>query len=239
ATSTQRHGSSLARMLTTRSKRSTRAAAFGGSPICSRNRLIRRLRLQPNSSANEPIAAAPWVSLSCLQAHATPGQVGPAANSRASPRVGIHHRTARCRVPEKARRSRVSNARLLGPGCRKAAPKEAHIGRDAGRHTPGGGPADAPDQCSIERRGRRGACEILPGQMPELSVPVRGLFEAHLPVSDLGRSVAFYRDVVGLQLAIELPERAVAFFWCGAPGKTMLGLWSQGSMPMAMSLHIA
>jgi lactoylglutathione lyase len=68
---------------------------------------------------------------------------------------------------------------------------------------------------------------------------VRGLFEAHLPVSDLDRSVAFYRDVVGLQLAIELPERAVAFFWCGAPGKTMLGLWSQGSMPMGMSLHIA
>jgi lactoylglutathione lyase len=75
--------------------------------------------------------------------------------------------------------------------------------------------------------------------MPELSVPVRGLFEAHLPVSDLGRSVTFYRDVVGLQLALEVPERAAAFFWCGAPGRTMLGLWAQGSMPMAMSLHIA
>ena len=75
--------------------------------------------------------------------------------------------------------------------------------------------------------------------MPKLSVPVRGLFEAHLPVSDLGRSVAFYRDVVGLQLAIELPERSVAFFWCGERGRTMLGIWSQGSMPMTMSLHIA
>jgi lactoylglutathione lyase len=75
--------------------------------------------------------------------------------------------------------------------------------------------------------------------MSESPVPIRGLFEAHLPVNDLARSVAFYRDVVGLRLAIELPERAVAFFWCGAPGKTMLGLWSHGSMPMGMSLHIA
>src|SRR5438128_5581642 len=75
--------------------------------------------------------------------------------------------------------------------------------------------------------------------MSEASVPVRGLFEAHLTVADLGRSVVFYREVVGLPLALELPERGAAFFWCGAPGKTMLGLWSKGSMPMGLSLHIA
>jgi len=75
--------------------------------------------------------------------------------------------------------------------------------------------------------------------MSEPAVPVRGLFEAHLTVGDLGRSVAFYRDVVGLPPALELPERGAAFFWCGAPGKTMLGLWSLGSMPMALSLHVA
>lgn len=73
----------------------------------------------------------------------------------------------------------------------------------------------------------------------EPPVPVRGLFEAHLPVSDLKRSVAFYGDVVGLPLALEVPERAAAFFWCGPPGKTMLGLWSLGSMPMRMQLHVA
>ena len=44
------------------------------------------------------------------------------------------------------------------------------------------------------------------------SVPVGGLFEAHLTVSDLSRSVAFYRDVVGLPLALEAPERGAAFF---------------------------
>jgi lactoylglutathione lyase len=71
------------------------------------------------------------------------------------------------------------------------------------------------------------------------TVPVRGLFEAHLTVSDLDRSLAFYRDVVGLPLAYELPERGVAFFWCGAPGDGMLGLWSLGSAPIALNLHIA
>ena len=66
-----------------------------------------------------------------------------------------------------------------------------------------------------------------------------GLFEAHLTVSDMSRSVAFYRDVVGLPLAFELPERGAAFFWIGGRGEAMLGLWSLGSAPMALSLHIA
>jgi lactoylglutathione lyase len=74
--------------------------------------------------------------------------------------------------------------------------------------------------------------------MPE-HVPVRGLFEAHLTVSDLGRAVAFYRDVVGLVLALDVPERGAAFFWIGGPGQGMLGLWSLGSAPMALSLHVA
>ena len=43
-------------------------------------------------------------------------------------------------------------------------------------------------------------------------IPVEGLFEAHLTVRDLGRSTAFYRDVVGLELAIAQPERPAAFF---------------------------
>ncbi len=66
-----------------------------------------------------------------------------------------------------------------------------------------------------------------------------GLFETHLTVSDLPRSVAFWRDVVGLPVALELPERGAAFFWIGGPGEAMLGLWSLGSAPMGLSLHIA
>jgi ribosomal protein S18 acetylase RimI-like enzyme/catechol 2,3-dioxygenase-like lactoylglutathione lyase family enzyme len=65
------------------------------------------------------------------------------------------------------------------------------------------------------------------------------LFEAHLTVADLDRSIAFYRDVVGLPLAFELRERAVAFFWIGERGGSMLGLWSLGSAPVGLSLHVA
>jgi lactoylglutathione lyase len=68
---------------------------------------------------------------------------------------------------------------------------------------------------------------------------VRGLFETHLTVADLDRSVGFYRDVVGLPVALEVPERGAAFHWIGAPGRAMLGLWSIGSAPMGMSLHVA
>jgi lactoylglutathione lyase len=68
---------------------------------------------------------------------------------------------------------------------------------------------------------------------------VRGLFETHLTVTDLQRSVAFYRDVVGLQVALEVPERGAVFHWIGNAGQAMLGLWSIGSAPMNMQLHIA
>ena len=71
--------------------------------------------------------------------------------------------------------------------------------------------------------------------MPEAA----GLFETHLTVRDLDRSIAFYRDVVGLPVALEVPERAAAFFWIGGPGEAMLGLSSLGSAPVGLSLHIA
>ena len=70
-------------------------------------------------------------------------------------------------------------------------------------------------------------------------VPVAGLFETHLTVADLPRSVAFYRDVVGLPLAFEVPERGAAFFWIATPGEGLLGLWSIGSSPMGLLLHLA
>jgi lactoylglutathione lyase len=69
--------------------------------------------------------------------------------------------------------------------------------------------------------------------------PVRGLFETHLTVRDVPRSVAFYRDVVGLPLALDLPERNAAFMWIGAPRRSMLGLWGIGSAVNSLTLHIA
>lgn len=70
-------------------------------------------------------------------------------------------------------------------------------------------------------------------------MPVRGLFEAHLAVADLERSVDFYTDVLGFPLAFEDPDRSVAFLWIGFRGRSMLGLWSIGSAPLGVSSHIA
>jgi lactoylglutathione lyase len=71
------------------------------------------------------------------------------------------------------------------------------------------------------------------------AAPVDGLFETHLTVADRRRSIVFYRDVLGLELAYELPERGAAFLWIGRPGRAMLGLWSLGSAPLGLSLHVA
>jgi lactoylglutathione lyase len=70
-------------------------------------------------------------------------------------------------------------------------------------------------------------------------VPVRRLFESHLTVSDLQHSVDFYRDLVGLTLALEVPEPNAAFFWVGEAGDSLPGLWSLGSSPLGLTLHVA
>ena len=72
-----------------------------------------------------------------------------------------------------------------------------------------------------------------------MTTPVDRLFEAHLTVSDLDASIAFYRDRVGLELAHLTPARHAAFFWVGSRGTTMLGLWTGGSAPQKTPTHIA
>lgn len=66
-----------------------------------------------------------------------------------------------------------------------------------------------------------------------------GLFETHLDVSDLDRSVAFYTTVLGLELAIRRQvdgasgdahargARSFALLWVGGRGHAMLGLWER------------
>jgi hypothetical protein len=51
--------------------------------------------------------------------------------------------------------------------------------------------------------------------------------------------VDLYTHVVGLALALEVPERAAAFLWLGGRGKSMLGLWEIGSSPLSLGLHPA
>lgn len=69
--------------------------------------------------------------------------------------------------------------------------------------------------------------------------PVARLFEAHLTVADLDGSIAFYRDRLGFELAHIVPARQAAFFWAGARGTTMLGLWAAGSGLQQTTTHIA
>jgi len=68
-------------------------------------------------------------------------------------------------------------------------------------------------------------------------VPVEGLFEAHIAVRDIERSIGFYRDVVGLELGIAQLERPAAFFWVGGRGKSMLGMFTSGSWPIKTMQH--
>src|ERR1019366_1006147 len=69
-------------------------------------------------------------------------------------------------------------------------------------------------------------------------LPINDLFETHLTVADLQRSMAFYGGVLGLDLARVFPERKVAFYWIGGAGKAMLGLWGGGTRPLQMKLHL-
>jgi len=70
-------------------------------------------------------------------------------------------------------------------------------------------------------------------------MPIHDLFEAHLTVADLQRAITFYRDLLGLKLAHVVDQRQVAFFWIGAAGNAMLGVWAAGSSPQRMVLHTA
>jgi lactoylglutathione lyase len=65
------------------------------------------------------------------------------------------------------------------------------------------------------------------------------LFEAHLTVTNLDASIAFYRDRLGLELAHVEPVRQAAFFWIGSRGNTMLGLWGADSGSPKTTTHIA
>lgn len=69
---------------------------------------------------------------------------------------------------------------------------------------------------------------------------MRGLFETHLDVTDLDRSLEFYGTVLSLEVALRrevvdgtradahsLGARRFALLWVGGPGHAMLGLWER------------
>lgn len=57
---------------------------------------------------------------------------------------------------------------------------------------------------------------------------IKGLFETHLFVENLERSIDFYTNVLGLKQYLHTEERRAALFWIGEePRQAMLGLWEK------------
>jgi len=56
---------------------------------------------------------------------------------------------------------------------------------------------------------------------------IKGLFETHLYVADLEKSVDFYKNILGLTQCYFEEGRRAAFFWVGKPKEYMLGIWEK------------
>ena len=56
---------------------------------------------------------------------------------------------------------------------------------------------------------------------------IKGLFETHLFVENLERSIEFYTNVLKLEQYLYEEDRRVALFWIGKPQQAMLGLWEK------------
>ena len=56
---------------------------------------------------------------------------------------------------------------------------------------------------------------------------IKGIFETHLNVANLDRSVQFYEQMLGLQLGTRDDRRGLAIYWVGGWGHTLLGLWEK------------
>ena len=70
-------------------------------------------------------------------------------------------------------------------------------------------------------------------------IDIEALFETHLTVADLQRSMFFFGGALGLTFAEVFWDRKVAFYWVGERGGSMLGLWEVGNSPQRLSLHPA
>jgi len=56
---------------------------------------------------------------------------------------------------------------------------------------------------------------------------IQGLYETHLFVSSLERSIQFYTEIMRLELAHREEERRVAFLWIEKDKQSMLGIWEK------------
>ena len=56
---------------------------------------------------------------------------------------------------------------------------------------------------------------------------IRGIFETHIHVLNLEKSMEFYQEVIGLELGLKEEGRRIAFYWVGGKNQGMLGLWEK------------
>ena len=56
---------------------------------------------------------------------------------------------------------------------------------------------------------------------------IKGLYETHLFVENLERSMEFYSKTLGLKQSRMEEERRSVFFWIGEDKQAMLGLWEK------------
>ena len=56
---------------------------------------------------------------------------------------------------------------------------------------------------------------------------IKGIYETHINVENLERSIDFYKNVLGLEQCICPDTRRIVFFWVGKPQEYMLGLWEK------------
>jgi len=56
---------------------------------------------------------------------------------------------------------------------------------------------------------------------------IKGLYETHLFVRDLERSIDFYKTTLGLKQCRFNNDRRTSFFWIGEDKQHMLGLWEK------------
>lgn len=68
---------------------------------------------------------------------------------------------------------------------------------------------------------------------------ITGLYETHIKVAALERSMHFYGEVLGLELGLRDPQRPIAFYWVGERNKAMLGLWEIAAGEVVRPQHFA
>ena len=69
-----------------------------------------------------------------------------------------------------------------------------------------------------------------------------GLFEAHVHVRDLGRSMAFYGALPDFQLGYHDEARRIAFYFIGGWNHAMLGVWEKPAaevLPQHFAFEVA